>query len=50
MQGGASIIDSDEFFYSQLVGKQRYLKLKEVNWVTNEREVIRHENEFFVKK
>jgi hypothetical protein len=50
MQGSASIMDSDEFFYSQLVGRQRYLKLKEVNWVTNEREVIRHESDFYVKK
>jgi hypothetical protein len=50
MQGSASIMDYGEFFYNQLVGKQRYLKLKEVNWVTNEREIIRHENEFFVKK
>ena len=50
MQGSASLMDSDEFFYSQLVGRQRYLKLKEVNWVTNEREVIRHESEFYVKK
>jgi len=50
MQGSASLMDSDEFFYSQLVGRQRYLKLKEVNWVTNEREVIRHESDFYVKK
>jgi hypothetical protein len=50
MQGSASLMDSDEFFYSQLVGRQRYLKLKEINWVTNEREVIRHESDFYVKK
>lgn len=50
MQGSATLMDSDEFFYSQLVGRQRYLKLKEVNWVTNEREIIRHESDFYVKK
>ena len=50
MQGSATLMDSDEFFYSQLVGRQRYLKLKEVNWVTNQREVIRHESDFYVKK
>lgn len=50
MQGAASIVDSDEFFYNQLIGGVRYAKLKEVNWFSNDREVFRHEKEFYVIK
>jgi len=46
----AVLLDDDEFFYSQFVGKERYLKLKDINWIENIRRVYRHKNDFYVIK
>ena len=46
----ATEMDDAEFFYSQLIGKARFMLLKDTNWINNDREVIKFENKFYVKK
>ena len=43
-------MDEAEFFYSQLMGKARFMLLKDTNWINNDREVIKFENKFYIKK
>ena len=46
----ASVLNEDEFFMRQFKDKIRFEKLKDCNWVNNEREVFRFKNNFFIIK
>lgn len=46
----ATEFDEIEFFYQQLKAKKRYLLLKDTNWITNTRDVIKFNNKFYVQK
>ena len=46
----ATVLNDEEFFYPQLMDGVKFLKLKETNWINNDRQVLRHENEFYVIK
>jgi hypothetical protein len=46
----ATEMDEIEFFYQQLKGKKKYLLLKDTNWITNTREVIKFNNKFYIQK
>lgn len=50
MIGAANMIDAVTFFGMQMYEGKRFLKLKDTNWPTNEREVLRYENSFYVIK
>lgn len=50
MIGGATILNHDHFFGMQFHDKVRFNKLKDVNWITNDKEVFRYDNVFYVKK
>jgi len=42
-------VDDAEFFYGQLVGGATFRKLKDVNWLTTELEIICHDNTYYVR-
>ena len=42
-------MDDAEFFYGQLIGKKRYKKLKDTNWLTNKKPIILHEKIYYVE-
>ena len=46
----AKLLDHDEFFYMQFVNRVRFQKLKDVNWIENDKEVFRFNDIFYVKK
>ena len=46
----ATLLDDVEFFYKQFTSKVRFLKLKDVNWMTDNRQVFRYMNDFYVIK
>jgi hypothetical protein len=43
-------MDEDEFFYMQFVSKKRYQKLKDINWVNWDGEVIINEKTAWICK
>ena len=48
--GSASVIDHTEFFQRQFFDKVRFTKLKDCNWLENDKTVFRYENDFYVLK
>ena len=46
----AKTLDHDEFFYIQFVNKIRFVKLKDVDWMANTKQVFRYNDSFFVQK
>jgi hypothetical protein len=46
----AKVMDEDEFFYMQFVSKKRYEKLKDINWVNWDGEVIINEKTAWICK
>jgi hypothetical protein len=48
--GSANVIDHSEFFQRQFFDKVRFTKLKDCNWLENDKTVFRYENDFYVIK
>lgn len=46
----ATELNEIDFFYNQLISKTRYSKLKELNWIANDKEVFRFKDTFYVAK
>lgn len=50
IMNSAILLNDVEFFNIQLKDKVRFLKLKDTNWINNERQVYRYNNTFYLKK
>lgn len=50
MLGSANLLFHDEFFEKQFYDKVRFVKLKDVNWEANDKEVFRYEDNFYIIK
>jgi hypothetical protein len=48
--GSAVLLDHNEFFQRQFFDKVRFIKLKDCNWLENDKTVFRYENDFYVIK
>ena len=46
----AKELDHDEFFYIQFVNKIRFTKLKDIDWLNNEKQVFRFNDVFYIQK
>jgi len=46
----AEPLDDATFFYEQLIGGTRFRKLKDVNWINNEKPIIIHDKIYYIKE